>query len=330
VPGRYRGPSDGSKTNGNRKDHPMDEMNEIRLFVRMVAAGSLSETARRLNSSLPAMSRRLAGLEKRLGVRLVDRSTRRFTLTEEGSRYYERAVKILADLDEAEAEISAKVASPRGHIRVGAPLEIGRRRLAPLIAEFSKKYPRITIELSLSEAFVDVIGDDLDIGVHAGQRAGGNVITRKILASRRVLVASPDYLAKHATPAKPDDLLAHECICIVRGRHIFDRWTFSDGGKLREVQVRGVLMSDNAEVVHEWALMGCGIALKALWDIEDDLKAGRLVEVLAPFAVSDLDLYVFYPSRSHLPLRVRVFIDFLVASMGGLGSRGGVLGSTVS
>jgi DNA-binding transcriptional LysR family regulator len=298
----------------------MDEMSEIRLFVRMVAAGSLSETARRLNSSLPAMSRRLAGLEKRLGVRLVDRSTRRFTLTEEGNRYHERAVNILADLDEAEAEISAKVASPRGHIRVGAPLEIGRRRFAPLIAEFSKKYPRITIELSLNDAPIDVIGDDLDIGVHVDQRTPGNIITRKIISGRRVVIASPDYLAKHGTPAKPDDLLAHECICLVRGRHIFDRWTFSEAGKMREVQVRGMLMSDNAEVVHEWALMGCGITLKTLWDIEGDLKAGRLVEVLAPYSASEANLYVFYPSRSHLPPRVRIFIDFLVASVGGTSS----------
>jgi DNA-binding transcriptional LysR family regulator len=305
------------KTNGNWQNHPMDEINEIRLFVRMVAAGSLSETARRLNSSLPAMSRRLAGLEKRLGVRLVDRSTRRFTLTEEGSRYHDRVVKILADLDEAEAEVSAKVASPQGHIRVGAPLEIGRRRFAPLIAEFSKKYPHITIELSLNDAPIDVIGDDLDIGLHLDQQAVDNTISRKIVSSRRVVVASPDYLAKHGTPAKPDDLLAHECICLVRGRHIFDRWIFSEGGKIREVQVRGALMSDHAEIVHGWALMGCGIALKALWDIEDDLETGRLVEVLAPYSASEINLYVFYPSRSHLPQRVRVFIDFLVASMGG-------------
>jgi DNA-binding transcriptional LysR family regulator len=295
----------------------MDEMSELRLFVRMVAAGSLSETARRLNSSLPAMSRRLASLEERLGVRLIDRSTRRFALTEEGARYHERAIKILADLDEAEAEISAKVSSPQGHIRVGAPLEIGRQRIAPLIAEFSKKYPRITIELSLNDAPIDVIGDDLDIGVHADQRSVGNIITRKIISSRRAIIASPDYLAKHGTPAKPDDLLAHECICVLRGRHIFDRWTFSEGGKTREVQVRGALRSDSAEVVHNWALMGRGVALKAFWDIEDDLKAGRLLEVLAPFTASEISLYVFYPGRTHLPPRVRVFIDFLIASMGG-------------
>src|ERR1700744_3498553 len=124
----------------------MDEISDLRLVVRRVAAGSLSETARRLNSSLPAMSRRLAGLEGRLGVRLIDRSTRHFALTEEGNRLHERAVKILADIDDAEAEISAKIDSPQGHIRIGAPLEIGRRRLAPLIAEFAKQYPRITVE----------------------------------------------------------------------------------------------------------------------------------------------------------------------------------------
>ena len=293
----------------------MDDISELRLFVRIVAAGSLSETARRLNRSLPAMSRRLAGLEKRLGVRLIDRSTRRFALTEEGQRLHERAVKILADLDEAEAEISAKVALPQGHIRIGAPLEIGRRRFAVLIGEFAKKYPRITVELALNDAPLDVIGDDFDIGLHVDQPADGTIISRTIISSRRVICASPDYLAKRGTPMKPDDLLEHECLCLVRGRDIFNRWTFSDDGKLREVQVRGALMSDNAEVVHGWALMGHGIALKAHWDIEDDLKTRRLVELLPRQTVSEINLYALYPSRRHLPLRVRVFIDFLLASM---------------
>jgi DNA-binding transcriptional LysR family regulator len=295
----------------------MDEMSELRLFARMVAAGSLSETARRLNSSLPAMSRRLASLEKRLGVRLIDRSTRRFALTEEGDRFHERAVKILADLDDAEAEISAKAGTPQGHIRIGAPLEIGRRRFAPLIGEFSKKYPRVTIELSLkvADAPTDVIGDDLDIGLSVDQPVDGNIISRKIISSRRVVCASPDYLSEHGTPTQPDDLLEHKCICLVRGRRILDRWTFSEAGEVREVQVRSVLSSDHAEVVHGWALMGHGITLKALWDIEDDLKAGRLVEVLAPFSASEVNVYVLYPSRTHLPPRVKVFIDFLLAAM---------------
>lgn len=293
----------------------MDEISDLRLFVRIVAAGSLSETARRLNSSLPAVSRRLAGLEERLGVRLIDRSTRHFALTEEGSRLQERAVKILADIDEAEAEISAKVASPQGHIRIGAPLEIGRRRLAPLIAEFTRQYPRITVELSLNDAIADVLGDDCDVALHIDQPLDGNIISRKIISSHRTVCASPDYLAKRGTPLNPADLLQHDCICLVRGRHIFDCWPFSIQGKVEELQVRSTLLTNHGEVLHDWALLGHGVALKAHWDIEDDLRTGRLVELLAPFTASEINLYVIYPTRTHLPPRVRVFIDFMLASL---------------
>lgn len=293
----------------------MDEISDLRLFARMVAAGSLSETARRLNSSLPAMSRRLASLEERLGVRLVDRSTRHFTLTEEGRRLHERALKIIADIDDAEAEIGAKASSPQGHIRVSVPLEIGRLRLAPLIAEFVTQYPRVTVELSLNDAIVDVLADDFDIAMHVDQPLDGNMICRKILSSRRVVCASPDYLSQHGTPSKPEDLLEHECICLVRGRHIFDRWPFSLAGTVEELRVSGALRTNHGEVLHGWALSGHGIALKALWDIQEDLRAGRLVEILAPFTASELNLYAVYPTRSHLPPRVRVFIDFMLAAV---------------
>jgi DNA-binding transcriptional LysR family regulator len=292
-----------------------DEMSDLRLFVRMAAAGSLSETARRLNSSLPAMSRRLSAMEARLGVRLVDRGTRHFVLTEEGSVLYERGIGIVAELDAAEAEITANVSAPQGHIRVGAPLEIGRRRIAPLIAEFAKRYPRISIELVLDDSPFDVLGDDLDVGLLSDQPTDGNVISRQLLASRRVVCASPDYIAAHGVPQRPEDLLQHDCIRLVRGRHIFDRWTFIENGQPREVHVRGTLMTNNAEVMHGWALMGRGLVLKALWDIEDELKDGRLVEVLAPFTDSAINLYAVYPTRTHLPPRVRVFLDFVIASI---------------
>jgi DNA-binding transcriptional LysR family regulator len=284
----------------------------------MVAAGSLSETARRLNSSLAAMSRRLTAMEARLGVRLIDRGTRHFAPTEEGSVLYERGIRILADLDAAEAEIAVNVSAPQGHVRVGAPLEIGRRRFAPLIAEFSKKYPRVSIELVLSDSHVDVVGDDLDVGLLIDQPTDGNVICRQLLASRRVVCASPQYLHEHGVPERPEDLLRHDCIRLVRGRHVYDRWTFIENNKPREVHVNGTLMSNNAEVVHGWALTGRGVVLKALWDIEDELKDGSLVEVLAPFSHSAINLYAVYPTRSHLPPRVRVFIDFAVASIGDL------------
>jgi DNA-binding transcriptional LysR family regulator len=281
----------------------------------MVTAGSLSETARRLNSSLPAMSRRLAAMEARLGVRLIDRGTRHFALTEEGSVLYARGIGILAELDAAEAEIAAKVSAPQGHIRVGAPLEIGRRRFAPLIAEFSKQYPRVSIELVLNDSQVDVVGDDLDVGLLADQPTDGNVISRQLLSSRRVACASPEYIAEHGVPEKPEDLLRHDCIRLVRGRHVFDRWIFVENNNPREVRVHGTLLTNNAEVMHGWALMGRGLVLKALWDIEDDLRDGRLIEVLAPFARDAINLYAVYPTRTHLPPRVRVFIDFAIASL---------------
>jgi DNA-binding transcriptional LysR family regulator len=288
-----------------------DEISDLRLFMRMVAAGSLSETARRLNSSLPAMSRRLAAMENRLGARLIDRGTRRFILTEEGTLLHERGQMILAELDQAEAEVGARTLAPRGHIRVGAPVEIGRRRIAPLIGEFCERYPNVTVELVLNDSRADVVGHDLDVALHIDEPADGDIVTRLLLSSRRVVCASPDYLARHGGPERPEDLLGHSCIRLVRGRHVYDRWSFADHGQPMEVQVHGRLSTSSAEVVHDWTLAGLGIGLKALWDIEPDLAAGRLVELLAPFAHNAINLYVIYPTRSHLPNRVRVFIDFM-------------------
>jgi DNA-binding transcriptional LysR family regulator len=257
-------------------------------------------------------------MESRLGARLIDRGSRHFVLTEEGNLLYERAAAILTDLDQLEAEVGARSATPQGHLRVGAPLEIGRRRFAPLIAEFSRRVPRVTIELVLTDSVLDIVGDDLDIGLHVDEPLDGNVITRKLISSRRVACASPAYIAKHGVPARPEDLRAHACIRLVRGRHVFDNWTFVDDNQPLEVQVRGALLTSNAEVMHGWILDGYGIGLKALWDIEDDLKAGRLVEILAPFAHNTINLYLIYPTRKHLPGRVRVFMDFIVDTVGEL------------
>lgn len=292
-----------------------DEISDLRLFVRMVAAGSLSETARRLNSSLPAMSRRLTAMETRLGVRLIDRSSRRFALTEEGAIFYERCAGLLKELDAAEAEVSAKVKAPRGGLRVGAPLEIGRRRIAPLVTEFVERFPSISVELVLWDSPFDIIGDELDIGLQLETPSDGGLISRRLLSSRRVVCASPDYIARCGAPERPDDLLNHDCLRLVRGRHLFDRWSFREAGRRREVQVSGTLATNNAEVVHGWALMGRGVALKALWDIEDDLRQGCLVELLAPYACDEITLNVVYAMRTHMPPRMRVFIDFMIDAM---------------
>ena len=294
-----------------------DDISDLRLFVRMAAAGSLSETARRLGSSLSAMSRRLSAMEDRLGARLIDRSTRRFTLTEEGALLYERGVLILAEVDQVEAEVGARTRAPRGHIRVGAPLEIGRRRIAPLISAFTMQYPDVTVELVLSDSRMDVIGDDLDLAIHVDQPVDGDIITRLILASRRVVCASPDYIARCGRPETPADLLGHHCILLARGHRVYDRWPFIENGKPLEVRVRSTLSSSSSEVTHDWMLSGQGIGLKAHWDIEEDLTEGRLVELLAPFSDNEINLYLIYPTRSHLPKRVRVFIDCVVGWLDG-------------
>lgn len=292
-----------------------DEISDLRLFTRMVAAGSLSETARRTHSSLPAVSRRLAALEARLGVRLIDRGSRRFTLTEEGSILHERALTILRDLDAAEAEASEQAKHPRGHMRIGVPLELGRRRLAPLVAEFTSLHPGISIELMLTDARLDILEEEIDIGLHVDAPRDGNVISRVVLNSRRIIIASPDYLARHGEPLRPIDLLNHDCARLVRGRHIFDHWPFTEDGRSREIQVRGTLLTNNSEVLHEWALAGRAVTVKVFWDVEEDVKAGRLVQLLKPFECDEMNLHVSYASRTHLPPRMRLFIDFVINAL---------------
>jgi DNA-binding transcriptional LysR family regulator len=292
-----------------------DEISDLRLFTRIVAAGSLSETARRIHSSLPAVSRRLAAMEERLGVRLIDRGSRRFTLTEEGGVLHERALTILRDLDAAEAEATAQAKHPRGRMRVGVPLEIGRRRIAPLVAEFTARYPGISIELVLSDSRVDILEEEIDIGIQVDAPQDSNFISRVLLYGSRVIIASPEYLARHPAPARPIDLLEHDCARLVRGRRVFDHWMFKEDGRVREIQVQGTLLTNNSEVMHDWALAGRAVTIKALWDVEDDIQAGRLVQLLKPFQCDELNLYATYATRTHLPPRMRLFIDFVVQEL---------------
>ena len=299
-----------------------NEISDLRLFTRIVSSGSLSEAARRIHSSLPAVSRRLAAMEERLGVRLIDRGPRRFTLTDEGGLLHERALTILRDLDAAEAEATERAKHPRGHLRVGVPMEIGRRRLAPLVAEFTTVYPGISIELILTDSRLDILEEEIDLGIHVDQPRDGNVISRLLLNGNRLIVASPEYLARHPAPARPLDLLNHDCALLLRGRHILNQWIFKEEGRVREVQVHGTLLTNNSEVTHEWALAGRAITIKASWDVEDDIRSGRLVQLLKPFQCDVLNLYATYATRSHLPPRMRLFIDFVAQALQAKGDAG--------
>ena len=288
-----------------------DEVAELQLFVQIVKAGNLSAAARALNSSPAAMSRGLRTLESRLGVRLVTRTSRSFELTEEGRSFYERCTRIVSDIAEAEAEVSSKGSTVRGILRIGAPMELGRRLIAPLITDFRQKFPDVQVHLVLSDAGLDVIDDGLDVALRVGLPGDSSVIAKKILSAKRIVCVSPAYFEKHGVPAKPSDLLHHDCIRLVRGRRVIDTWLFQDQGKRFEVTVNGTLSTTSGEVVHDWVRAGKGIALKAAWDLQSELAAGTIVQCLSEFWCDEIDLFAICANRQHLAPRIRAFLDFV-------------------
>jgi DNA-binding transcriptional LysR family regulator len=288
---------------------------EMQLFVEIVKAGNLSAAARSLNSSPAAMSRTLSSLESRLGVRLVTRTSRSFELTEEGSLFYERCQKIVADIAEAEAEASSQLNAVKGKLRIGAPNELGRRLVAPLITKFVQKHSEVEVHLTLSDSGLDVIDDGVDIALRVGLPDDTSVIARKVLSTRRIVCASPAYFKRHGTPTHPQDLKQHDCIRLVRGRRVMDSWLFQEDGRRFEVTVDGTLTTTSGEVVHDWVRAGMGIALKASWDLLPELTEGTIVQCLEPFWCDQIDLFAICANRTHQPPRIRVFLDFIAKAL---------------
>lgn len=292
-----------------------DEVAELQLFVEIVRAGNLSAAARALNSSPAAMSRGLTALESRLGVRLVTRTSRSFELTEEGQLFYERCARIAADIADAEAEASSKGATIKGMLRLGAPMELGRRLVAPLITEFRGKFPDVQVHLVLSDSGLDVIDDGLDVALRVGLPSDSSVIAKKVLTAKRITCASPAYFKEHGTPAKPSDLLQHDCIRLVRGRRVMDAWVFQEQGKRFEVVVNGTLTTTSGEVVHDWVRAGKGIALKADWDLQPELREGSIVPCLNDYWCDEINLFALCANRRHLSPRIRAFLKFIIARL---------------
>jgi DNA-binding transcriptional LysR family regulator len=292
-----------------------DEVAELQLFVEIVRAGNLSAAARALNSSPAAMSRGLTALESRLGVRLVTRTSRSFELTEEGQLFYDRCARIVADIADAEAEASSKGATIKGMLRIGAPMELGRRLVAPLITEFRGKFPDVQVHLVLSDSGLDVIDDGLDVALRNGLPSDSSVIARKVLTAKRITCASPAYFKEHGTPAKPGDLLQHDCIRLVRGRRVMDAWVFQEQGKRFEVVVNGTLTTTSGEVVHDWVRAGKGIALKADWDLQAELREGSIVPCLSDYWCDEINLFALCANRQHLSPRIRAFLKFIVVRL---------------
>jgi DNA-binding transcriptional LysR family regulator len=291
-----------------------DGIGDIELFCAVVEAGGISAAALASGSSPPAVSRRLSALEARLGVRLAERSARRFRLTDEGALYYQHCRSILADLRDADAEVSARGAVARGLLKVGAPMELGRTRVAPLLADFAVGHPGLEVHLTLSDAGLEVGQDGIDVALRIDRPDDPAVIARKIATTRRVLCGAPSYLAARGTPERPADLAEHECLRLARRHRLHDQWRFRSDSGVEEIKVGGHLSSSSGDVLHGWALEGRGLSSEALWDVAEDLQAGRLVECLADYRCEEIELFATFQPGHPIPPRVRLFVDFMLAA----------------
>jgi DNA-binding transcriptional LysR family regulator len=292
---------------------------DLGFFSTLASAGSLSAAARELGITTPAVSKHLALMESRLGVSLVVRTTRRMSLTPEGELYLESARRILGEIDGMEELLGLSKATPKGLLRVNATLGFGRSHVAPLISRFVRKHPQVEVQLQLSVNPPPLTEDSFDVCVRFGAPPDSRVIARYIAPNRRLLCASPAYLAKHGVPKIPNDLTKHNCIGIRQGEEAYGVWRLTSGrGKsatTEAVKTRGNLTTNDGEIAVNWALEGHGVLMRAEWDIERYLRNGRLVHVLPQYHTPDADIHAVYPQRHQLAARVRAFVDFVALSL---------------
>ncbi|AHE55204.1 LysR family transcriptional regulator [Sphingomonas sanxanigenens] len=285
---------------------------EMLVFVRVVEAGSFSEAARLLMMTPSTVSKLIARLEARLGVRLVERSTRRLALTGEGQFYYERSQALLAQIDETEQLIAQDRAAPEGLIRVTSSVTFGTAALEAMLPAFWEAYPRISIDLSLSDDVVDLYLERTDVAIRVGALPDSNLMARRIGETRRRIVAAPAYLARHGIPETPEDLVAHNCLGF-NFRRTNPVWPMREGGRIVERMLSGSLLANNGDTLRRMAIAGVGIARIADYHVRGPIARGELVELLADSAIAENDeIHALFRGARFLPARVRAFLDFTV------------------
>lgn len=294
-----------------------NQQSDLGFFSLLAAAGSLSAAAREQGLTTSAVSKRLTQMEGRLGVPLLNRTTRRMSLTAEGELYLQNARRILAEIDDVEQLLGGSKSVPSGLLRVNATLGFGRSHITPVISRFVRKYPKVEVRLQLSVDPPPLTDDSFDVCVRFGPPPDARVIARHIAPNRRLLCASPAYLAKHGEPKSPADLAHHNFIGIRQGDEAYGLLRLSRGreGKAESVKVRGNLATNDGEIAVHWALDGHGILMRAEWDIERYLRSGRLVALLPQYQTPNADIYAVYPQRHQVTARVRAFVDFLALSL---------------
>jgi DNA-binding transcriptional LysR family regulator len=293
----------------------MDKLKQLESFVSVATRGSLTAAANAEGVAPAIMGRRLDGLEERLGVKLLIRTTRRITLTHEGSAFLEDCQRLLADLANAEASVSAGGVKASGHLRITAPAGFGRRHVAPLVPQFRELHPEVTISLNLSDRVVDIAGEGHDCAVRVGDLPDSSLVSVRLADNRRLCVATPTYLARHGTPLHPQDLSRFHCLTLSSDASQTRGWAFrvptAGGAEVTHLKPAGPLDCSDGQVLHDWCLAGHGIAWRSTWEVEAEIAAGALVAVLEDFAAPPNGIYAVFPQRKHLPLRVRLWIDYL-------------------
>ena len=289
----------------------MDGFSDLAFFAQLVKQGSLAATAQQLGVTPPAVSKRLAAIERRLGVRLLQRTTRRIGLTPEGETYLVEGGRVLQELEALERTVAGSQAVPKGLVRISATLGFGRRHIAPALSRFARQYPDVEVQLHLSDRPLNIVEEGFDLQVRFGELPDSRLTARLLAHNRRVLCASPAYLKRVGEPKAPRDLARHACLFIRESDETFGSWHLRSGARSETVKVRGPLAANDGECVLGWALDGHGIAMRSMWEAGPMLRAGRLKPVLADWALPPSDIYAVFPSKSHLSAKTRVVVDFL-------------------
>jgi LysR family transcriptional regulator, transcriptional activator for dmlA len=284
---------------------------ELEFFVLLNRLGSLSAAARALNITPPAATMRLASMEKRIGARLLNRSTRKISLTPEGELYLQHSTRLIEELRELDEVVSGNRRAPRGLLCVNAPLGFGRTVIAPLVSAFAAQFPDVEVQLEVTDRPIDLIAKGFDLAVRFGELPDNRLNARRLMSNRRFICASPGYLEEHGTPKTLADLTKHRCIVHRQNDDAYGVWRFVIDGRTEIVKVHGALSSNDGDIVQGWALDNQGIVIRSEWDVAKYLESGRLRRILPEFALPSADLYGYYPSKQNLPARVRVFINFL-------------------
>lgn len=286
----------------------MDAFKQVETFVSVATKGGLSAAARAEGVTPAVIGRRLDALEQRLGVKLVTRTTRSIALTFEGAAFLEDCQRILNDLANAEASVSLGGVKASGHVRVSAPAGFGRLHVAPLLRDFLQINPEVSCTLDLTDRVVDLVNESIDCAIRIGEMPDSSLVSLRLADNRRIVVASPSYLARHGTPTTPQDLASHNCLSLGQQRG----WLFcNEKGETIAIKVSGRLECNDGAVLHAAAVAGDGLAWRSLWEVDGDLRAGRLVSVLDDFAAPTMGIYAVFPQRKRLALRVRLLIDHL-------------------